>query len=98
MNSEDEVGTAFAVDLGAASHQGHVRENNEDHYLLMEFGRSLNNLKTNLDKHILEPSHTSTGYGMFVADGIGSMAGAKWRAAGPSPSSWNSSWKRQTGS
>jgi protein phosphatase len=74
---DPEVRTAFEVDLGAATHQGHVRENNEDHYLVMEFGRSLNNLKTNLDKQVLEPSYASTGYGMFVADGIGSLAGGE---------------------
>ncbi len=29
------------VDLGSATHQGLVRENNEDSYLTMRFGRSL---------------------------------------------------------
>jgi len=71
---EEQVRTDFDVDLGAASHQGHVRENNEDHYLVVRFGRSLNNLMTNLDEHVLEPTYTSTGYGMFVADGIGGLA------------------------
>src|SRR4026209_1903639 len=64
----------FDVEFGAASHQGHVREKNEDHYLVMSFGRTLNNLLTNLDEEVLEPSYTSTGYGMLVADGIGGMA------------------------
>lgn len=69
-----EVQKAFEVQLGAASHQGHVREKNEDHYLVMSFGRSLNNLLTNLDEGVLEPNYSSTGYGMLVADGIGGMA------------------------
>ena len=68
------VHNGFEVELGAASHQGHVREKNEDHYLVMSFGRSLNNLLTNLDEEVLKPSYTSTGYGMLVADGIGGMA------------------------
>jgi len=71
---QGEVRKAFKVELGAATHQGHVREKNEDHYLVMSFGRSLNNLLTNLDEEVLEPNYTSTGYGMLVADGIGGMA------------------------
>jgi len=82
VGSLGEVRTAFAVDLGAAWHQGYVRETNEDHYLVMQFGRSLNNLITNLDQRLLQASHVSTGYGMFVADGIGGMA------AGEVASSW----------
>jgi len=70
---QDQFPTVFHVDHGAASHQGHVRDNNEDHYLVMRFGRSLNNLMTNLDESVLEPSYASTGYAMLVADGIGGM-------------------------
>jgi protein phosphatase len=69
--------TPMDVDLGAATHQGHVRKNNEDHYLVMRFARSLENLLTNLDEHILDHSYTLTGYGMLVADGIGGMAGGE---------------------
>jgi len=60
-------------DLGAASHQGHVRENNEDRYLAVRFGRSLESVSTNIDEHLLEQSYIFTGYGMLVADGIGGM-------------------------
>jgi PPM family protein phosphatase len=72
-----ESWTPLAVDLGAASHRGFVRENNEDHYLVMQFGRSLENLLTNLDKRLLEHSYSLTGYGMLVADGIGGMAASE---------------------
>ncbi len=65
------------VDLGGATHQGNVRKNNEDHYLVLRFTRSLENLLTNLDEHILDHSYTLTGYGMLVADGIGGMAGGE---------------------
>src|SRR5689334_11027202 len=64
----------LSVELGATTHQGHVRENNEDSYLLMRFGRSLERLSTNLDEHLLEQNYTLTGYGLLVADGMGGMA------------------------
>jgi PPM family protein phosphatase len=69
-----EAWTRLDVDLGALSHQGHVRENNEDSYLVMKFGRSLENVLTNLDDGLLEQSYSMNGYGMFVADGMGGLA------------------------
>jgi protein phosphatase len=73
----NEVWTDMTVDLGALSHQGHVRENNEDSYLVLRFGRSLENLMTNLDDDLLAQSYTITGYGMLVADGMGGIAGGE---------------------
>jgi len=73
----NESWTCFDVDLGAISHQGHVRENNEDSYLVMRFGRSLENLLTNIDPDLLDQSHFMSGYGMLVADGMGGMAGGE---------------------
>ena len=72
-----EVWTDMNVEVGALSHQGHVRENNEDSYLVMKFGRSLENLMTNLEDELLEQSYTVNGYGMLVADGMGGMAGGE---------------------
>src|SRR5687768_6567315 len=69
-----EVWTRLEVDLGALSHQGHVRENNEDSYLVMKFGRSLENVLTNLDDGLLQQSYAMNGYGMLVADGMGGLA------------------------
>lgn len=69
-----EVWTTLQVDFGALSHRGHVRENNEDSYLVMKFGRSLENILTNLDDDVLEQSYLMDGYGMFVADGMGGLA------------------------
>ena len=66
--------TPLEIELGSASHLGHVRKNNEDSYLLLRFGRSLEMLSTNLDEHLLEKSYDITGYGMLVADGMGGMA------------------------
>ena len=70
----DEVWTCLDVDLGAVSHQGLVRESNQDSYLVMKFGRSLENLLTNLDEDIFDQSYFMAGYGMLVADGMGGMS------------------------
>jgi PPM family protein phosphatase len=61
-------------DVGAATHTGYVRQNNEDHYLVVRFQRSLETVSTNLDDAMLKPSYSSTGYGLLVADGMGGMA------------------------
>jgi protein phosphatase len=73
----DEAWTSLDVDLGAISHQGHVRENNEDSYLVIKFGRSLESLMTNLDRDLLEQSYLMNGYALLVADGMGGMAGGE---------------------
>src|ERR1044072_4745984 len=62
------------VEVAAATHQGHVRENNEQSYCLIKFGRSLEKLSTNLEEYFLEENYSITGYGMLVADGMGGMA------------------------
>jgi len=72
-----EAWASLEIDLGAASHQGHVRENNEDSYLVIRFGRSLENLLTNVDDEFLKQNYSSRGYGMLVADGMGGMAGGE---------------------
>ncbi|HEX7334415.1 MAG TPA: protein phosphatase 2C domain-containing protein [Pyrinomonadaceae bacterium] len=75
--SSDGSWTCLDVDLGAMSHQGHVRQNNEDSYLVMRFARSLENLLTNIDPDLLDRSYFMNGYGMLVADGMGGMAGGE---------------------
>lgn len=62
------------IEIGSATDAGHVRENNEDSYLVIKFGRSLENVSTNLGMNLLEPDYKITGYGMLVADGMGGMA------------------------
>lgn len=69
-----DPGAAMAVDLAAATHRGHVRTNNEDHYLVVRFRRTLENLYSNLDKGMLARTYDVTGYGLLVADGLGGMA------------------------
>ncbi len=70
-------GALMAIDVAAATHAGHVRANNEDHYLVVRFGRSLENLYTNIEPGKLRPNYNLTGYGLVVADGLGGMAGGE---------------------
>lgn len=62
------------IDIAGATHKGHVRQINEDHYLVMRFGRSLENLTSSLPDDVLKRDYQLTGHGMFVADGMGGMA------------------------
>jgi hypothetical protein len=65
------------VELAAVSHRGLVRPNNEDHYLVLRYGRTIEKLLTNLaDRQV--PSHSDeVGYGMLVADGVGERLAAR---------------------
>ena len=80
MRPQEKMAQAWsplAVDVAAATHRGLVRKNNEDHYLVVEFRRSLKTIDTNLDDALLERSYEIGGYGMIVADGMGGMAGGE---------------------
>ena len=72
-----DPGALMAIDVAATTHEGHVRPNNEDHYLVLRFGRSLQNLQTNVDERLLPANYDLTGYGMAVADGLGGMSGGE---------------------
>jgi protein phosphatase len=65
------------VDLAAASHRGLVRRANEDHYLVLRFGRWLEPLRTSLPAGQLPARAEEVGYGLLVADGIGGAAGGE---------------------
>jgi serine/threonine protein phosphatase PrpC len=62
------------VDLGACSHRGKVRLNNEDCFLVARVERSLQTLLTNLPAGHLPDKTTEVGYGLLVADGMGGAA------------------------
>lgn len=62
------------ADLAGRSHPGKVRPNNEDHFLIVRFGRFLQTLATNLADGTVPRDHQDSGYGMIVADGMGGMA------------------------
>lgn len=76
-NFRSDPGALMAIDVAATTHEGHVRPNNEDHYLVIRFGRSLQALHTNVDKNLLPTNYDLTGYGMIVADGLGGMSGGE---------------------
>jgi protein phosphatase len=62
------------VDFGAESHQGRVRANNEDHFLVGRIRRSLSILLTNVPEGCVPGEHEEDGYAMAVADGMGGAA------------------------
>jgi protein phosphatase len=61
------------VTVGAVSHPGLVRTNNEDHYVAIERRRTQSVLLTNLPAGFLPPADDS-GYVLAVADGMGGAA------------------------
>lgn len=70
----ETVSSRVQVDLGALSHAGKVRQNNEDHYLAARFDRSMRTLLTNLPAGSVPDRSAETAYGMLVADGMGGHA------------------------
>ncbi len=66
--------SSAGVDLGGMSHQGKVRVNNEDHFLIARFGRFLEALQSNLPPDAVPARSEEGGYGLVVADGMGGSA------------------------
>ena len=62
------------VDLGAATHPGRIRTNNEDSYLVARAGRSFETLLTNLHPGEIPQWAAERAYGLIVADGMGGCA------------------------
>src|SRR5687767_10040528 len=59
------------VDVFAISDQGHVRPNNEDHYLVVRLGRAIETVLSNLTSNKPGYVFDETGHGFIVADGLG---------------------------
>jgi serine/threonine protein phosphatase PrpC len=59
------------VDVAAASHCGHVRANNEDHFVVARLARSLEMIATNLPPGRVPQKHELASYALAVADGMG---------------------------
>jgi len=62
------------LELGAATHAGLVRSDNEDHYLVARLSRSLQTLQTNLPIEELPDQGEAHGHILVVADGLGGHA------------------------
>jgi protein phosphatase len=65
------------VDAAGLSHQGLVRANNEDHFLISRYGRYLETLQSNLPEGMVPGVAEETGYGLLVADGVGDNRGGE---------------------
>jgi PPM family protein phosphatase len=63
--------SSVSVTVGARSHQGSARENNEDHYLVLRVGRDQETLATSLSGNDVPPLFKESAYAMLVADGLG---------------------------
>jgi len=62
------------VDIGALSHQGLVRTNNEDSFLVTTLERRMRTLVTNVPARQISQNYSEVAYGMIVADGMGGAA------------------------
>jgi protein phosphatase len=62
---------AVRVEIGARSHPGLVRENNEDAFLVFRIGRFLERVTSNVPEAELASRTEDTGHMMIVADGLG---------------------------
>jgi protein phosphatase len=65
------LSTLVQVELAAWTDQGKVRHNNEDHFLIARFDRTMRTLYTNLARGVVPEECAETAYGMLVADGMG---------------------------
>lgn len=73
----EPVSSRAKVKLGAASHVGLVRENNEDCYIVGRVERSFHTISTNLPAGSGPDRFDEVSYGMVVADGLGGGRGGE---------------------
>lgn len=63
-----------SVDVFAMSHRGHVRTQNEDHFLVLRAGRAVETVMSNLGDSRPGDLFEETSVGLVVADGVGGEA------------------------
>jgi PPM family protein phosphatase len=65
------------VETAALSDRGRVRPNNEDHFLVARFDRTMRTLLSNVSQDAVPEKCTESAYGMLVADGMGGHSGGE---------------------
>lgn len=65
------LSSSVRVTVGARSHQGVLRQRNDDHYLVVRVGRQQETLATSLSSADVPAPFDESGYLMMVADGLG---------------------------
>jgi len=63
--------SSIRIDVSALSHTGYRRANNEDHYLVVRLGRTLETVSTSLPAGDVPQLTEEVNYVMIVADGMG---------------------------
>jgi protein phosphatase len=67
------VSALVEVEFGARSHVGNRRTTNDDHYLIVRLGRSMDTVATSLPESVSPGRFDESGFGMVVADGMGGV-------------------------
>jgi PPM family protein phosphatase len=67
----ETLSSLIRIDVSALSHTGHRRTNNEDHYLVVRLGRTLETVSTSLPAGDLPQRTEEVNHVMVVADGMG---------------------------
>jgi serine/threonine protein phosphatase PrpC len=66
--------SSVSIDVGAVTHPGHVRKNNEDHFFVSKATRALETMMTSLPDGDVPERADEVNYVMVVADGMGGHA------------------------
>ena len=65
------LSSSITIDVSALSHTGYRRANNEDHYLVVRLGRTLETISTSLPAGDVPERTEEVNYVMVIADGMG---------------------------
>ena len=65
------LSSVVRAEIDARSHQGQIRQSNDDHYLVVRLARGQDVIATSLPRSDVPAKFEESGYAMLVADGIG---------------------------